>query len=155
MSQSIWNKQSSAFPRLGEWSLPLFCSGEFAEITLYDRTREIIFEIFLFFVQSRYSTLVSCAREIIFVACSLFYNHAFSIIIWATSSEKAPNMRKNVQMYLILHMRKSSSGHLLSTEPSGHTTLKWRRTNVDATWSRRIDVDTTSFWCCVPAGKNS
>ena len=34
-----------------------------------------------------------------------------------------------------------------------HTTLKWRRINVDATWSRRIDVDTTSFWCCVPAGK--
>ena len=26
--------------------------------------------------------------------------------------------------------------------PSGHTTLKWRRINVDA----------TSFWCCVPAG---
>ena len=36
--------------------------------------------------------------------------------------------------------------------PSGHTTLKWRRINVDATWSRRIDVGTTSFWCCVPAG---
>ena len=36
--------------------------------------------------------------------------------------------------------------------PSGHTTLKWRRINVDATWSRRMDVDTTSFWCCVPAG---
>ena len=35
--------------------------------------------------------------------------------------------------------------------PSGHTTLKWRRINVDATWSRRIDVDTTSFWC-LPAG---
>ena len=30
-------------------------------------------------------------------------------------------------------------------QPSGHTTLKWRRINVDATWSRRIDVDTTSF----------
>ena len=38
------------------------------------------------------------------------------------------------------------------TVPSGHTTLKWRRINVDATWSRRIDVDTTSFWCCLPAG---
>ena len=38
--------------------------------------------------------------------------------------------------------------------PSGHTTLKWRRINVDATWSRRIDVDTTSFWCCVPAGNS-
>ena len=36
--------------------------------------------------------------------------------------------------------------------PSGHTTLKWRRINVDATWLRRIDVDTTSFWCCVPIG---
>ena len=36
--------------------------------------------------------------------------------------------------------------------PSGHTTLKRRRINVDATWSRRIDVGTTSFWCCVPAG---
>ena len=36
--------------------------------------------------------------------------------------------------------------------PSRHTTLKWRRINVDATWSRRIDVDTTSFWCCVPTG---
>ena len=34
---------------------------------------------------------------------------------------------------------------------SGHTTWKWRRINVDATWSRRIDVDTTSFRCCVPA----
>ena len=29
---------------------------------------------------------------------------------------------------------------------------KWRRFNVDATWSRRIDVDTTSFWRCVPTG---
>ena len=38
-------------------------------------------------------------------------------------------------------------------QPSRHTALKWRRINVDATWSRRIDVDTTSFWCCVPAGK--
>ena len=38
------------------------------------------------------------------------------------------------------------------THPSRHTTLKWRRINVDATRSRRIDVDTTSFWCCVPAG---
>ena len=36
--------------------------------------------------------------------------------------------------------------------PSGHTTLKWRRINVDATWSRRIDVDTMSFWYYVPAG---
>ena len=40
-----------------------------------------------------------------------------------------------------------------SNEPSGHTTWKWRRIIVDATWSRRIDVDTTSLWCCVPAGK--
>ena len=38
-------------------------------------------------------------------------------------------------------------------KPSRHTTLKWCRINVDATWSRRIDVDTTSFWCCVPTGK--
>ena len=36
--------------------------------------------------------------------------------------------------------------------PSRHTISKWRRINVDATWSRRIDVDTTSFWYCVPAG---
>ena len=40
----------------------------------------------------------------------------------------------------------------MQDKPSGHTTLKWRRVNVDATWSRRIDVDTTSFWYCVPAG---
>ena len=40
----------------------------------------------------------------------------------------------------------------IGRHPSGHTTLKWRRSNVDATWSRRIDVDTTSFWCCLPAG---
>ena len=38
------------------------------------------------------------------------------------------------------------------SHPSRHTTLKWRRINVDAMWSRRIDVYTTSFWCCVPAG---
>ena len=38
----------------------------------------------------------------------------------------------------------------ITWHPSGHTTLKWRHINVDATWSRRIDVDTTSFWCCVP-----
>ena len=37
-------------------------------------------------------------------------------------------------------------GDYLGEYPSGHTTLKWRRINVDATWSRRIDVDTTSFW---------
>ena len=35
---------------------------------------------------------------------------------------------------------------------SGQTKIKWCRINVDATWSRRIDVDTTSFWCCLPAG---
>ena len=29
--------------------------------------------------------------------------------------------------------------------PSRHTTSKWCHINVDATWSRRIDVDTTSF----------
>ena len=29
--------------------------------------------------------------------------------------------------------------------PSRHTTSKWRRINVDAMWSRRIDVDMTSF----------
>ena len=37
-------------------------------------------------------------------------------------------------------------------QPSRHTKLKWCRINVDATWSRRIDVDTTSLWCYVPAG---
>ena len=41
---------------------------------------------------------------------------------------------------------------VFSIHPSRHTTLKWCRINVDVTWSRRIDVDTTSFWCCVPAG---
>ena len=43
---------------------------------------------------------------------------------------------QNVPKYLLLW---------LMTPPSGHTTLDWRRINVDATWSRRIDVDTTPF----------
>ena len=37
--------------------------------------------------------------------------------------------------------------------PSRHTTSKWRRINVDATWSRRINVDTTSLLRCVPIGE--
>ena len=37
--------------------------------------------------------------------------------------------------------------------PSGHLVQKWRRINVDTTWSRRIDVDTTSFWYQMPAGR--
>ena len=36
--------------------------------------------------------------------------------------------------------------------PLSKQALNWRRINVDATWSRRIDIDTTSFWSCVPAG---
>ena len=36
--------------------------------------------------------------------------------------------------------------------PSGQMTKKLRRTNVDATWWRRIDVDTTSFWHQMPTG---
>ena len=36
--------------------------------------------------------------------------------------------------------------------PSGHLVPKWRRINVDATSSRRIDVNTTSFWHQMPAG---
>ena len=30
-------------------------------------------------------------------------------------------------------------------KPIGHTALKWRRINVDATWLRRIDVDRRHF----------
>ena len=30
--------------------------------------------------------------------------------------------------------------------------VKWRRINVSATWWRRIDVDTTSFWHQMPTG---
>ena len=52
-------------------------------------------------------------------------------------------------MILTLHPLFISTKH---GAPQWHTTLKWRRINVDATWSRRIDVGTTSFWCCVPAG---
>ena len=36
--------------------------------------------------------------------------------------------------------------------PSGHLVPKWRRINVDATSSRRIDIYTTSFLRHVPAG---
>ena len=35
---------------------------------------------------------------------------------------------------------------------SGHLVPKWRRINVDATSSRRIDVNTVSFLCHMPAG---
>ena len=38
------------------------------------------------------------------------------------------------------------------TIPSGYLVAKLRRINVDATWSRRIDVNTTSFLRHVPAG---
>ena len=34
--------------------------------------------------------------------------------------------------------------------PSGHLVPKWRRSNVDATSSRRIDVNTTSFYVMCP-----
>ena len=37
-----------------------------------------------------------------------------------------------------------------SSPPSGHLVWKWRRINVDATSSRRIDVNTTSFWHQMP-----
>ena len=36
--------------------------------------------------------------------------------------------------------------------PSEYMVKKWRRIDVDATWSRRIDVNTTSFLRHVPAG---
>ena len=36
--------------------------------------------------------------------------------------------------------------------PSGHLVRKWRRINVDATSSRRINVNTTSFLHQMPAG---
>ena len=57
-----------------------------------------------------------------------------------------------IQEYPWLVLRGGRICRKTRLHPSGHTTLKWRRINVDATWSRRIDVDTTSFWCCVPAG---
>ena len=40
----------------------------------------------------------------------------------------------------------------IESYPSGHLVWKWRRINVDATSSRRIDVNTTSFWHQMPAG---
>ena len=36
-------------------------------------------------------------------------------------------------------------GAYVNSAPGGHLVLKWRRMNVDATSSRRIDVNTTSF----------
>ena len=41
---------------------------------------------------------------------------------------------------------------LCMKRPSGNTTWKWRRINVDATRWRRIDVDTMSFWHQMLAG---
>ena len=51
-----------------------------------------------------------------------------------------------LKVFVMIHTYTSTSNNI----PSGHTTLKWRRINVIATW-RRIDVGTTSFWYCVPA----
>ena len=44
----------------------------------------------------------------------------------------------------------SSKG--LQAHPSGHLVSKWRYIDVDATSSRRIDVNTTSFWHQMPTG---
>ena len=41
-----------------------------------------------------------------------------------------------------LHIEKSQRAH----------DVKWRRTHVAATWFRRINVDTTSFWHQMPTG---
>ena len=43
----------------------------------------------------------------------------------------------------------SLGGHVILKDmlcpPSRHIPSKWRRINIHATWSRRIDIDTTSF----------
>ena len=42
--------------------------------------------------------------------------------------------------------------HYCQVHPSGYLVPKWRRVDVDATLSRRIDVNTTSFYVMMPAG---
>ena len=53
--------------------------------------------------------------------------------------------KKNVSNFFIDIQQKSQYIWKYLTTPSRHTTSKCRRINVDAMWSRRIDVDTTSF----------
>ena len=75
---------------------------------------------------------------------------AFRLSTW---SYKTVHLASNfVRLSMRSLLRLCDAQPLERILPSGHTTLKWRRINVDATWSRRIGDDTTSFWCCVPAG---
>ena len=62
---------------------------------------------------------------------------------------KAPRSFFLVKMSYYSQRHVTYSNEIL---PSGHLVRKWRRINVDATWLRRIDVDTTSFWHQMPAG---
>ena len=74
---------------------------------------------------------------------------------WLCCRIKRSSLPQPIQARYVRLLLESSNQHVhanLPYYPSGHTTLKWRRINVDVTWSRHIDVDTTSFWCCVPAG---
>ena len=70
-----------------------------------------------------------------FIVCILFY----------TKNDNDSNL---------IHIRAHNTFRKipLKSLPSGHLVRKWRRINVDATWLRRIDVDTTSFWHQMPAG---
>ena len=70
--------------------------------------------------------------------------------IFISCDDRIGKMLHNICMSAVaMSLRWASRGQWASSQ--WHITLKWRRINVDATWSRRIDVDTTSFWC-VPGG---
>ena len=70
-------------------------------------------------------------------------NPSFTIKKWGLRGSK---LYRHVFVMLPLDTSKKSGWAASDLHlPSRHTTSKWRRTNVDATWSRRIDVDTTSF----------
>ena len=96
--------------------------------------------------------LWECTSTVFFLFIFFFFFFFFSKIKLVvkyppyTGTLKKNHQRTSWGTYLMI---------LTQYVPNGHTTLKWRRINVDATWSRRIDVDTTSFWCCVPAGNFS
>ena len=58
----------------------------------------------------------------------------------------------NTNTFIPLH---NSHSHWLRRDPNGHLVRKWRRINVDTTWSRRINVNKTSILYQMPAGDSS
>ena len=69
---------------------------------------------------------------------------AFKLFFHKKEQKTKKNKKKHI-LWVLISSASPRRFYWVPAIPSRHTTSKWRRINVDATWSRHIDVDTTSF----------